>query len=129
LPSSLRITNGSSYGGSNTFSLFSPPSPPLSTASPLPAPERAALEAQLMKASMDCMGYMCAEVSLNHKRRTFLRLLEDADDIMDVQAGADAEAEEEQQTRERVRLAIDASANEVPSGDVGTYPNSTLSLR
>jgi hypothetical protein len=75
------VTTGSSYGGSYAFSLNSPQ--PSEDFPPLDESTRGQLNQDLMKASMECMGYMCTEISIKHKAAKFRDMLSAADSILE----------------------------------------------
>lgn len=83
LVSSFRITDNSSYSlqsASRTSSTNSPQGDPRYSAED--GTTRSHWEAQLVAAEMKCIEYLCTELSISHKRRVFLELLNSADDVL-----------------------------------------------
>jgi hypothetical protein len=83
--SSFRITDNSSY--SLQSAIGSTGSRTSSTNSPQDSSEnlegrKSMLELQLIAAEMKCIETMCREISISHKRRLFLAMLQSADDVL-----------------------------------------------
>jgi len=94
LVSSFRITDNSSYSlqsASRTSSTNSPQGDPRYSAED--GTTRSHWEAQLVAAEMKCIEYLCTELSISHKRRVFLELLNSADDVL--QGGDEGRGEAE----------------------------------
>mmetsp|Transcript_5132 Transcript_5132/g.10223 ORF Transcript_5132/g.10223 Transcript_5132/m.10223 type:complete len:323 (+) Transcript_5132:88-1056(+) len=87
--SSFRITDNSSYSVQSANSRTSSTNSPNLSSGDASDGDKSTWEAQLVAAEMRCIEYMCREISIAHKRRMFLAMLTQADEVLQ---GSSAEA-------------------------------------